>query len=74
MRRRMGDNALQNKPPCRMTGSKKGVRFNVTPPYAHRKKRREAAITADLGVSPSEGDKRGGARPAELMRDALGTR
>ena len=33
MRRRMGDNALQNKPPCRMTGSKKGVRFNVTPPY-----------------------------------------
>ena len=32
MRRRMGDNALQNKPPCRMTGSKKGVRFTVTPP------------------------------------------
>jgi hypothetical protein len=34
MRRRMGDNALQNKPPCRMTGSKKGVRFNVSPLYA----------------------------------------
>ncbi len=31
----MGDNASQNKPSCRMTGSKKGVRFNVTPPYAH---------------------------------------
>jgi len=43
MRRRMGDNALQNKPPCRMTGSKKGVRFNVTPPYAQ-------SLTQSLGV------------------------
>ena len=39
MRRRMGDNALQNKPPCRITGSKKGVRFNVTPPYAQSRHR-----------------------------------
>jgi hypothetical protein len=30
----MGDDASQNKPSCRMTGSKNGVRFNVTPPYA----------------------------------------
>jgi hypothetical protein len=34
VRRRMGDNASQNKSSCRMTSSKKGVRFNVTPPYA----------------------------------------
>lgn len=33
MRRRMGDNALQNKPPCRMTSSKKGVRIYRNAPF-----------------------------------------
>ena len=32
MRRRMRDDAPQNKVFCRLAGSKKGVRFNVTPP------------------------------------------
>jgi hypothetical protein len=46
VRRRMGDNALQNKPPCRMTGSKKGLRFNVTPPYV----RSNTQTTQSLGI------------------------
>jgi len=30
----MGDNALQNKPPCGMAGSKKGRRIYRNAPYA----------------------------------------
>ena len=35
MRCRMRGHAQQNNLSCRLAGAKKGVRFTITPPYAH---------------------------------------
>ena len=43
VRCRMRHNALQHKGGCRLLGSQRGVRFNVTPPYAHTCATREGA-------------------------------
>lgn len=52
----MGDNTLQDKPSCRLAGSKKGVRFNVTPPCSQCQGTKFHIPTIRSVVVGSEGD------------------